>query len=319
MATPESHEERVLRLEAKLAGMPDPDISSWGELDRAEQTRAARHFGFAQPAFRTSIKLRFSGDGVSGHDLRSSTAGVVIGGVTEVVDAAGQEKKVAKDATQLYLSPVVAPGSTILELFGPPMPKAQQEKLDTDIDDTPTDIALQRVFSLLDTVNLSSLTDLSEADLNVSATLANKLFALSNDLIDSGVDLGLEWTRPRGTSRTAIFSRTTAGGFRTLLDFEHTEREPRTEVGTLTFISTDGAIGFSYGDKGRNRLTIDASEKPPEELRKLWATTVTLSWVEETTSHPRRRVKPKVVRSFVSVEAAASFARPAGRLNPPLG
>ena len=37
--------------------------------------------------FRTSFKLRFSGEGVSGHDLRSDPAGIVIGGVTEVVEA----------------------------------------------------------------------------------------------------------------------------------------------------------------------------------------------------------------------------------------
>ena len=165
-----------------------------------------------------------------------------------------------KDSTPLYLSPAVAPGSTVLELFGPRVPPSQQEKLDTEIDDGPTDFALLRVFALLDTVNLKSLGTAAESDLDVSPGLANKLFALSNSLLDNGVDLGLVWTRPRGTRREADFSRTTAYGFRALLDMEKTERMPRTEVGILSYISTDGSIGFTFGEKRDKKVTLDASD-----------------------------------------------------------
>jgi hypothetical protein len=305
MATAESRDERLARLEATLAHLPDPNVFSAEELDRAEQTRAARHFGFAQPAFRTSVKLRFSGDGVIGHDLSSVIAGAVIGGVTEVVEAAAQEVKVPKDSTRLFLSPVVTPGSTVLELFGPPVPQPAQEKLDTEIDDGPTDVALSHVFALLDTVNLKSLGTVGESDLNVSSRLGNKLFALSNQLIESEVDLGLVWTRPRGTRRQADFTRSTAHGFRALLDMEQTDRTVRTEIGVLTYISIDGTIGFAHGEKRDKRIALDGSNIDAELLRSLWASEVTLSWIEETTSHTRRTAT-KTERTVTSVEPRTS-------------
>ncbi|BBY41814.1 hypothetical protein [Mycolicibacterium celeriflavum] len=301
MATAESRDDRLARFEARLAQLPDPHVFSAEELERAEQARAARHFGFAQPVFRTSVKLRFSGDAVVGHDLNSVIAGAVIGGVTEVVEAAAQEVKVPKDSAQLFLSPVVSPGSTVLELFGPPMPQPDQEKLDTEIDDGPTDIALSHVFALLDTVNMKSLGTVGDSELEVSSRLGSKLFTLSNELIEFGVDLGLVWTRPRGTRRQADFTRSTAHGFRALLDYEQTERVPKTETGVLAHISTDGTIGFTYGAKRDKRITLDGSNIDAELLRSLWASEVTLSWIEETTTHPRRRAT-NTERTAMSVE-----------------
>jgi hypothetical protein len=64
MATNESRDERLVRYERRLAELPPREIHSGDELDRAEAARAARHFGFAQPVFRTSLKLRFFGEGV---------------------------------------------------------------------------------------------------------------------------------------------------------------------------------------------------------------------------------------------------------------
>jgi hypothetical protein len=301
MTIGESRSDRLARYEAKLAALPRRDIHSAEELGRAESARAARHHGFAQPAFRTSVRLRFSGDGVIGHDLRGSLAGDVIGEFSGVVEAAAQDAKVGKDAASLFLSPVVTPGSTILELFGPEVPQSSQEKLDTEIDDGPTDIALSRVFSLLDVVNFRSLGSMGESELDVGPNLANRLFALSNELIDAAVDLGLVWTRPRGTRREAEFSRTTAYGFRAVLDVETTQEVPRTETGMLSYISTDGSIGFRYGNKRQWRITLDASNIEQEKLRGLWASEVTLVWNELVTTHPRRRVAPKVERTVIDV------------------
>jgi hypothetical protein len=301
MATHESRDARLARLENKLSELPSREIYSAEELDRAEAARASRHFEFAQPVFRTSVKLRFFGDGVRGNDLNGVTAGALIGGVSELVEAAAQEAKIPKQAVQLYLSPLVAPGSTVLELFGPPAPQPAQEKLDTEIDDGPTDAALSHVFALLDTVNLKSLGNVGGTEMNISTRLGNKLFALANDLIDNQIDLNLIWTRPRGTQRTADFTRATAHGFRALLDMENVERIARTETGTLSYISTDGTIGFTYGDKNDKKVSLDASNIEAEVLRGLWATQVRLSWIEETTSHPRRTAT-KTERTVTAVE-----------------
>lgn len=301
MATAESHRDRVARLRAQLDRMPDPNIQSGEELDRQESARAARHFGFAQPAFRTSVKVRFSGDGVTGHDLLAATAGLVVNGFADVVDAAAQDVKMPKGSTPLYLSPIVTAGSAVLELFGPEPAKPDQEKLDTEIDDGPVDAALRRVFSLLDTVNLKNVARLPESDLEMTPGLANKLFGLSNNLLETDIDLGLVWTRPRGSQREAAFSRSTAHHFRALLDSERTSRLSMIEVGLLSHISTDGSIGFTFGEKRDKTVTLDASGVDAERLRSLWATDVRVSWVEETTSHPKRGVRPQVVRTFIDV------------------
>ena len=69
---------------------------------------------------------------------------------------------------------------------------------------------------------------------------------------------------------------------------EKVESVERPEIGTLTQISTDGEIGFSYGQKKIQSISLDGSNQDAELLRDLWATQVGLDWVEQTTSHPRR-------------------------------
>jgi hypothetical protein len=305
MATAESREERLARFAAMLDEQPDPDIQSVEELARSEQARASRLFGFAQPLFRTSVKLRFSGEGVNGHDLNGATAGAVIGGVSEVVDAAAQDIKIAKGTTQLFLSPTVAPGSAILELFGPPVTAPSQEKLDTQIDDSPTDSAIARVFSLVDAMNTYTLETASAANIEMGTRLGNKLFALSNALIENSIDLGLIWTRPRGRQQQATFARSTAYGFRALLDVEKVEEITVMERGLLSAISTDGTVHFTYGDKRDKRVSLDGSELEREELRGLWATEVDMTWLQRTKSHPRRG-QADVQRIAVSVQAPPS-------------
>jgi hypothetical protein len=124
---------------------------------------------------------------------------------------------------------MVAPGSTVLELFGPPIAPQRQEKLDTEIDDGPTDLALARLFELRDAVNVRSLADVTELEMAISIRLGGRLFALADSLIQSDVDINMIWTRPRGAHRTADFTRSTARGFRALLDVETVESISRTE------------------------------------------------------------------------------------------
>jgi len=64
-----SREQRLDELEKAFSQVPVGAVDSAEELARAEMARASRHFGFAQPTFRTSVRLRFSGEGVKGHDL----------------------------------------------------------------------------------------------------------------------------------------------------------------------------------------------------------------------------------------------------------
>lgn len=296
MAT--AREERLAALRARANQIDYPDILSVSELARSEEARVSRHFGFAQPAFRTSLSMRFTGEGVNGHDLRGSIAGEVVGGVTAAVEAAAGDRKLPPASAELFLSPVVLPGSTILELFAKRVERnQQQEHIDTEIDDSPADVAISHLFTLLDTVNETPLGEMAGSDIEVGSRLGQKLFNLSNSLIDSEVDLELSWTRPRGRVRGADFSRQTANGFRALLDKETTERERVTEAGTLEHISTDGTIGFSFDGR---LVKVDGSGLDAELLRSLWAQTVELQWNEVTISHARR-AQSKTAREAVSI------------------
>lgn len=306
MAIDDSRAARVARLEERRASRPRREITSVEELSRSESARAAWHFGFDAPAFRTSVKLRFFGEGVKGNDLRGSIAGALIGGVSEVVDAAAKTVKMPQKYSELYLSPVVSPGSTIIELFGPEPDVAPQSTLDSEIVDTPMDSIISYVFALLNKVNSVSLEDLAGSDIEISARLGRKLFVLSKDLIDSDVDMSITWTRPRGTSETADFTRNTAQGFRALLDAEKTETVSRTERGKLKQISTDGQVGFEYHEKDKLRtITLNNEAIEDEQLRGLWASEVLLSWTETTTSHPRRSYT-RAVRTVTGVEATSA-------------
>ena len=76
---------------------------------------------------------------------------------------------------------------------------------------------------------------------------------------------------------------------------------------TITHISTDGTIGFRYGGKKPQSISLEASDLDTELLRGVWATEVTLSWTEETTSHPRRSAT-KIVRTVTGVDGAPALA-----------
>ncbi len=295
-----SDEERLAALEAAFATVEVTPVGSTEELARSEQARAARHFGFAQPGFRTSVQLRFSGEGVMGHDLNGSTAGSVIAGFTGSVDAAGTQLHLAPGSTTLFLSPNVTPGSTVLEMFSAPL--SGEEKLDVEIDDTPVDKALEKLFSIIgDVINAGADPG---AMPEIDGPLGKRLFGLVKNLIDGDVGLDLAWTRPRGSSRAANLSRATARALRDHLDVDSTASTERRERGTLASVSTAGLIGFTP-DNRKTPISIAAPDSDTEALRLLWATTVEVVWTETVVSHPQRDNK-KVTNHLVSIREATS-------------
>jgi hypothetical protein len=224
-----SREDRLDQLEAAFDATPVTPVGSPEELTRAEQARAARHFGFAQPQFRTSVRLHFSGEGVQGHDLKGTLAGNVIASFTGAVDAVGSQLHLPPGSTELFLSPVVTAGSTVLEMFG--VPAAPAERLDVEIDDTPADSALGRLFAVLD--NANEAVDTPSAIEPIDGTLGRRLFSLAKNLIDNNVDLDVHWTRPRGSTTTARLSRPVARVLRDVLDTMTTQSTERRSTGTL--------------------------------------------------------------------------------------
>ena len=239
---------------------------------------------YAQPVFRTSLRLRFAGEGIRGHDLAGVTAAGVLSGITGSLGALATQLQLPPGSTEMFLSPTVSAGSAVLELFGPEVVN-REERLDVEIDDAPIDHAIEAFFSILSEANLASAK--ASAISPIPGQLGKQLFTLSKNLIDANVDLDLAWSRPRGRTETESMSRTTARALRAALDVETVESAERRATGTLSSISTSGSIGF-VPDGLKGAITIDASEFDPEALRVLWAAQVDATWTETTKSHPQR-------------------------------
>jgi hypothetical protein len=298
MATPE---DRLRQISAALDSIDSPSIGSLEELSRHEAVRFARTFDVSRPAFRTSVQLRFHGQGVAGHDLRGSLAGSVVARFVDAVKAAGAVQSLKPRDLELFLSPTVGQGSAILELYGAPRPDyGGMTPLSDDIDDTPLDVALGRLFDVFESVDTSGPIDRSESP--VDGVLGKHLFSLSRDLLDGNVDLDLTWERPRGSVRTTELSRDKARHLRDLLDIESTERLPHRELGRLISISTDGQIGVRL--TGRTKaIVISAADFNMEALRDLWAREVEVAWTEIVRSHPQREAR-SISHQLESIHAA---------------
>jgi len=290
-----SREQRLAELEKSFSRLPVSSIESSEELARSEITRAARHFGFAQPVFRTSVRLRFSGEGIKDHDLEGGLAGSIISGFSGALNAVAGQLKIPPGSTDLYLSPVVAAGSTVLELFGRPLPP--EEKLDTEIDDTPVDAALGRLFDILNDVNESI--DSPGQIAPIAGVLGKRLFSLVKNLLESDVDLDVSWTRPRGRTSSTSLHRSTSRALHRVLDTETVATAERRESGILASVSTSGVIGLTIDGK-RNVISIVAPDFDTEFLRGLWAKRVEIAWLETVVSHPQREDK-KVTHQLISV------------------
>lgn len=293
-------EQRLAGLEEAFAKAPIIPIGSTEELARVEQVRAAGHFGFAQPKFRTAVRLHFSGQGVEGHDLSGSLAGSIIAGFAETVNATGALLHMPPGSTELFLSPVVTSGSTVLEMFGAPT-----ENSGSEIRDTPVDAALNRLFEILGSINDTKAAPTASIA-PIEGVLGKRLYSLVGNLLENDIDLDVDWTRPRGSTTSTSLSRAMARVLRDVLDVESIEITGRTEIGTLESVSTTGVIGFIIKGK-KSTIRIAASQWDIELLRAAWAKQVELTWAETVTSHPRREEK-KIKRELTSIREIAEPA-----------
>lgn len=296
MTTPE---ERLAELTQRIDALGAPrDIRSAEELGRAELARFAADVGAEVPVFRSSVRLRFEGPSVVGHDLRGVTAGTVLARFAEAVKQAGADLHIPPPSLELYLSPTIGAGSTVLELFGVPR-EDRQSTLGQDLVDAPVDIALDRVFELLNSLQTERP---DEADGGLSPALGKRLFQLASALIDDDVDLDLTWLRPSGRATAASLPRERARLLRDRLDHEVMGTIEREVPGVLVAVSTTGTIGVRP-DNAQQPVTVDTAEHDPEKFRRLWARRVVAVWQETTVSHPQRDAK-KVTRTLVSIREA---------------
>ncbi|MEI2730012.1 MAG: hypothetical protein V9E85_12990 [Candidatus Nanopelagicales bacterium] len=309
MATSESPnhdlpEEYLAGIDAELEASESTPITSVGELARQQEILASQMFGDTPPIFRTRLTLRFSGSGVQGHELPGAIGAEVVTRIINAVKAAGARVKNSKpDAMNLYWSPNVAPGSTILELFGEP--RAIDAQMDLDpflIPDSPVDLALGSLFDTFDLIDPS----VPGEGPTIDGVVGKELFKLTRDLVDSDIDLDLNWEKPKGSTRTSILNRERATHLRNILDHETTKETKDSKIGELILIGTDGTLKVKP-DKG-SLLKLHADSDDLEALRALWAKRVRVTFNTITKSHPQRDAA-KVRNQLTSIDLVTSDAK----------
>lgn len=261
------------------------------ELARSEAVAAARSHGFAKPRFRTSVALHFSGPGVVGHDLAGGTASTVIASFDALIAASAIDLHLSPGSADLFLSPEVLPGSTVLHLFG--REPNGGDTLDAEIDDTPTDKAVGHALDVM-----GSLT--SRQSESVSGRLGSKLYQLADSLLRGRVDLDVTWTRPRGSATSEALSLGDAAYIHSMLDSAIDETKSVSDQRGV--VETIDAVKHAFGLRvGKSRHVIDASEDESELLREAWGRTVIASWIEKKTTFPRRG-KEEITRTLSALE-----------------
>lgn len=307
---------RLAQLEHALASLDPPDVSTIAEFGRFEQVRFARRFELSSPTFRTAVRLRFHGPAVQDHDLDSALAGQVIAHFAEAVKASGARFRDASPASLvLFLSPNVAPGSTVVELFGAARPEGRDPSMTEEIEDTPVDLALAILFDLIEAVDSDNYRHQEALARPIDGSVGRRLFALAKDLINGDLDLDVSWQRPRGRIRSTALSRERARALRDALDMPTTTVESHVASGVLDAISTGGPIGVRLdGRTGATTLTIEESDDR-ESLRSLWKTRVEVRWTETTIQHPQRDTKT-VERVLTAIGPAEDQAQLGGMPQP---
>lgn len=274
--------------ELALSEIDLPAVGSLSELLRQQEVRAALAFGDSTPTFRTRVSLRFTGKAVRGHDLEGHVAGTVVEQFTAAVHKAGMARSKTGAGLNLFLSPTVRPGSTVLELVGESLPLTALEEgtypLNPEhIPDTPVDRALQELFRTLAKVDPNAPGDI---ELDIDGDLGKGLFKLSNTIIDQEIDLGITWQRPRGTTATTDFSRAKARTLRDALNKDTVKSETKRVRGRVTSISLKGQ--FHVQVPGQRTIPLVMPEERREELRQLWGKEVLVEYKITTLSHPNR-------------------------------
>lgn len=300
----------LAELEASILGRPEeePLEASLAEAMRAQAARIAQDFGFSTPVFRTSLQVRFTGEAVQGHSLPGAAATAVLGSLIEVVEAAAADAHLPTGAAELFLSPVVMPGSAILELFG--RESADPARLDTDVDDSPVDGVLSSIFDLLEGVGPET------EQIDATKPLGYRLIQLAENLKSNSVDIDLKWTSRSGRQRRNALHRGRAGVIRALLDVETVESsivEGREGVAeSITASDQRLVVKLSHGRL--KSVELDASGFSKEELRGMWGERVLVSW-REVVRHQPSKTKTDVERSLVRIEVVGGAVSPSA-INP---
>lgn len=302
--------EEVLRtMNAHLAEMDEPELTTATEFLRNQEVLIAERFGIRRPVFRTSIALRFKGRIERTHDLITKIGTSTIDNMTEMIEQAGIQLSGVRGPIKVFLSPQVSPGSTVLTLFGEPRHEVpNQEMLATGIADTPLDLAMNLVFSSINVATAANETSRPSAA-ELSGPMGKKLYAFTKELLSHDVDLDLIWIKPSGKTSIESIPRERASHIKTVLD-AHTEvTHRRDEIGALEQISINGNFKLRLERGHRKTVDLTAPIGLQEELRALWGKRVRVVYDETIVSHPQRDFDDPTYK-FISIYEAPDHPQP---------
>jgi hypothetical protein len=257
-------EERARAIRERIASIA-PQPAEYPE-DFQRSARDAQIFAATGkfPIHSSALRVRLFGAGVINHDVPVNTATAVLAALQGAVTATGEAvrrqgalpsksadaQRVTADATELYLSPEIAPGSVVFFLETKDA-RSQDNIVAVDVESL-LDVATDRLFALLSLADSGDVAERSELETELrelGSRAASKVASLATAAIENEVELDLSLQTPIG--RRSSGHLTARGSFALQRAFSQaSDRVERTRLmGRLRTVS-DG--------KDKLRMTVEA-------------------------------------------------------------
>ncbi|MFJ1510900.1 hypothetical protein [Cellulosimicrobium funkei] len=251
---------------------------------------------------RKRMKFRLHGRGVSGHEVATRAAASALVAFQEVVTsvgaamvdratAAGQVSGDIIAATELRLTPSVAPGSLILTLV--PAVETPERRLFDEDETSLLEASLRKTFQLLHDAGSDAVSDDKlVTDVRSLGTRARKhLLELSTVLISEHVELDLDWGSPDGDRmRVGVTSRA-ASHLKRLAGEKAKSTKTAEMVGWLVTVSSEipQALRMDDGEK----VSLLAEDQLQATLAQYFGRRVRVSVMTEVTANLSSGVETK--------------------------
>lgn len=218
---------------------------------------------------RRFLSFRLAGPGVRAHRLAVKTAANVLGSFQEVVSSIGaalsdrpslfgQLSSAIRQATELQLSPAVAPGSIVFTLV--PDEEFTQDEM-PGLEGVPSllDLALDRLISVFGELDAAGAEERPLVD-NLRALgprTAKHLFDLSQVVINDDVVLDLQWTTESGRQSGASMGVRSASFLREMIQQSAVTEREKVITGILVTVSVETPAAVRLDDGTRIMLAVD--------------------------------------------------------------
>jgi hypothetical protein len=267
--SPERLQElRARALAADVEPLNDPD-----ELTRRGFRAHLQEIGASVPPERPEIDIRMHGPGVPAHEVPVREAAGILGPLQEAVASIGQvlaRKATASGpinaavlrATELWLSPVLLPGSVVFHLTGPGEDVLGTEAPELTGSETLVDAAMRQLFAL---VTQAEKTDQVETAGRLAHELrrfgsrtAKHLTDLTERVVEDEIDLDLAWRMPSGQLRRVVLQRRSAETIQAAIKLNEVEVQEVELTGVLLTVSMtkkaevrtqDGVVALDVHDQ----------------------------------------------------------------------